>query len=138
MRVGSFSWGVWCLEENSIWGAYRTHDAGGKLRYYRFDCLERLHVKETPDPDPTNSQLELWFHDLLLDARVDRVRTQREELLQVEIQDEDEVEIALENGLLSSSQVARINSFRELITTDTKRIIDIVDNAILASQPSKL
>jgi len=127
---GSYSWGVWPLSPSALWGAYRLHDAEGSLVNYRFDAIDiscgRLTQSEEGGPHC------ITFHDLLLDAKVWPVQGESFHL-RVEIEDEDEVEAAREQGKLSQGQLERITEFHQKVTTAPQEWTGVVDGAIGAA-----
>ena len=133
-----FSWGVWPLNADASWGAYRFHQADGALMKYRYDILERSSVSTGDD-----GKLQIMFHDLLLDVfvklRPDGVSVKRpggeahtSELgdVLVEIEDDDEVEQAKADGLLSLEQQQKIGRLRREFLEDAIPFLDAVDRAI--------
>ncbi len=109
--AGFTSWGVWWPERP--YSAYRLHRPDGSLRIYRLDTVDRVICD--------GSVLE--FHDLLLDALI---RPDGE----VSIEDEDEVEEALSQGLLGIDQRWRIAWTRDLYRDQAGLLTQRIDAAI--------
>lgn len=119
--VNSYSWGVWELEHNSFWGAYRTHQCNGNLINYRFDCVESAVVRPAID---TNS-LDLCIKDLILDTKVFH---KSDGSLKVIFEDEDEVHF--HRSRLSNNQIKIIDKFRQSFLEEPHELINKVDKYI--------
>lgn len=109
MSEGSVSFGVWWHGENL--GAYRVHSPDGKVLRYRFDVLDDLTISEGA----------VSFRDLLLDCAVTPGS------FDVELMDEDEVELACENGTLSAEQQHVVELCRARFVGDASALVDMVD-----------
>lgn len=126
--VGSFSWGVWPLDENAYWGAYRLHNPDGSLLRYRFDCLEHSRVLPIKENNHI-AELELEFRDLLLDSIV-MIETPNKDC-SVSFQDEEELRKAIASAQLAPSQILKTEQFRQIFTNKPWSVLQEVDNAIL-------
>ena len=125
----SYSFGVWPLSTDAIWGAYRIHLPNDELVCYRFDCVERIEFKDDGDA------ARVSFRDLILDARVyDRDRPR------VVLEDEKEAKEVINAGLLRPDQIGRITTFKRHMQSiqEIDRILSLVDEAIrgVASKPA--
>ncbi len=108
---GFTSWGVWWPDRP--YSAYRLHRPDGSLRIYRLDTVDRVICD--------GGVVE--FHDLLLDALI---RPDGE----VSIEDEDEVEEALSQGVLGIEQRWRIDWTRNLYRDQAGLLTQRIDVAI--------
>ncbi len=108
---GFTSWGVWW--PHLPYGAYRLHRPDGSLRVYRLDVIDRVICD--------GERVE--FHDLLLDAIIFPDG-------EVRIEDEDEVETALAEGLLSLDQRWRIDWVRHMFESRAELLMTRIDRAI--------
>lgn len=108
---GFTSWGVWW--PHLPYGAYRLHRPDGSVRVYRLDAIDRVVV----EPECVE------FHDLLLDAIIFPDG-------EVRIEDEDEVEEALADGLLTLDQRWRIDWVRHLFESRADLLMTRIDQAI--------
>ena len=121
LPAGTFSWGVWPLKD-AVWGAYRVHSPDGALLKYRFDALELPYVEEH-----TDGELQLVFHDLLLDFTV-TAGDKGEPVVLVE--DEDEVEQAVAQDSLKMDQLNKIRQFQAEFEAAPNAFLNSVDEAI--------
>jgi len=126
LTPGCYSWGVWPLGKRHAWAAYRIHDQAGNLKNYRFDAV----LKSSADqPD----EVEFW--DLLLDANVTKRDEGREaSAWNVEFEDIEEVQAALEADLLSDEQQASIAKFRHSLRNDLVNVLAHVDREIALAE----
>ncbi len=108
---GFTSWGIWWPERP--YSAYRLHRPDGSLRLYRLDTVDRVICDSR----------SVEFHDLLLDALI---RPDG----RISIEDEDEVEAAVRDGLLGSDQRWRIDWTRHLYQTRAGLLTQRIDGAI--------
>ena len=108
---GFTSWGVWW--PGKPYSAYRLHRPDGSLRAYRLDTIDRVHF----DGEVVE------FHDLLLDAVI---RPSGE----LRIEDEEEVEAAIEARQLSLNQRWRIDWTRHLFQQRSELLRQRIDAAI--------
>ena len=109
--AGFTSWGVWW--PGLPYGAYRVHRPDGSLRLHRLDALNAVRCDGEV----------VAFDDLLLDAVI---RPGGE----VEIEDEDEVEQALAEGLLDLEQRWRITWARHMFEHRPDLLVRRIDAAI--------
>ena len=109
--AGFTSWGVWW--PGLPYGAYRVHRPDGSLRAHRLDALNEVRC---------DGEI-VAFDDLLLDAVI---RPDGE----VAIEDEDEVEQALTEGLLDPEQRWRIAWVRDMFERRADLLVRRIDAAI--------
>ena len=128
-RAGITSWGVWWTTRP--YGVYRLHDDDGSLLLYRLDVVKDVHI----------SADGVRYRDLILDALFrpqDEGRPRNEGPrsdsgageFNVRLEDEDEVETALHDGLLSAHDARRVRWTRELFLRRSERIVARVDAAV--------
>eukprot|EP00929_Paragymnodinium_shiwhaense_P099516 TRINITY_DN61204_c0_g1_i1.p1 TRINITY_DN61204_c0_g1~~TRINITY_DN61204_c0_g1_i1.p1 ORF type:complete len:302 (-),score=25.89 TRINITY_DN61204_c0_g1_i1:145-975(-) len=130
---GTFSWGVWW--QGTPLGAYRLHSPAGGLQSYRFDVLHDVEIEDS------ETQSSILFHDLFLDAWV---RMGRDGKLQdVELEDEDELNDALKENVLSTTQLAAVKQAQDVLADPEqlaallKRVDDSIDDAIAHVKQSR-
>ena len=109
--AGFTSWGVWW--PGRPYGAYRVHRPDGSLRVHRLDALNEVRC---------DGEI-VAFDDLLLDAVISPDG-------EVEIEDEDEVEQALAEGLLDLEQRWRIAWVRHMFEHRADLLVHRIDAAI--------
>jgi predicted RNA-binding protein associated with RNAse of E/G family len=97
------------------YNCYRFTGPDGRVIAYRFDAVEHVGIRPG----------RIWYHDLLLDVLVGPDGA-------VRIEDEDEVEEARLNGLLSARQQRRIERTKALLLRDHPRIIAECEREIAA------
>lgn len=128
-RAGITSWGVWW--RTRPYGVYRIHDVDGALLFYRLDVVKDVQI----------SADGVQYRDLILDAQFrpkDRSRPPDDagmsdgsaRKLDVRLEDEDELEHIVRDGLLSAADQRRVRWTRELFLRRAERIADRVDAAI--------
>ena len=115
-RAGITSWGVWW--RTRPYGVYRIHDVDGSLLLYRLDVIKDVRI----------SAAGVRYRDLILDALLRPSGSTGK--LNVRLEDEDEVETALRDGLLSAHDARRVRWTRELFLRRSERIAARVDAAI--------
>lgn len=109
--AGFTSWGVWW--PGLPYGAYRVHRPDGSLRVHRLDALNEVRCDGEV----------VAFDDLLLDAVISPDG-------EVSIEDEDEVEQALAEGLLDLEQRWRIAWVRHMFEHRPDLLVRRIDSAI--------
>ena len=134
-RAGITSWGVWW--RTRPYGVYRIHDVDGALLLYRLDVVKDVRI----------SADGVRYRDLILDAHFrpqdrrrpkDRSRPRDDaglsdgsaRKLDVRLEDEDELEQLVREGLLSAADQRRVRWTRELFLRRPERIAHRVDAAI--------
>ena len=122
-RARITSWGVWW--RTRPYGVYRIHDVDGALLLYRLDVVKDVRI----------SADGVHYRDLILDARfrpqdVAGVGDGSARKLEVWLEDEDELESVVRDGLLSAADQRRVRWTRELFLRRPERIADRVDAAI--------
>ncbi len=108
---GFTSWGVWW--PHLPYGAYRLHRPDGSLRVYRLDAIDRVICDGE----------SVEFHDLLLDVIILPDG-------EVRIEDEDEVEAATADGLLTLDQRWRIDWARHMFESRAELLMKRIDGAV--------
>lgn len=118
---GAYSWGCWGsgVFGSLGLGAYRMHSPNGSLKMYRFDVIGSL----TFECETNASTQTLIFEDLLLDATVNPDG-------ELVFEDEDEVEEAQAENLLSTIQLRQLREARAALESDVAAITSAVDRAI--------
>ncbi len=134
-RAGITSWGVWW--RTRPYGVYRIHDVDGALLLYRLDVVKDVRIGADG----------VQYRDLILDAHFrpkDRSRLKERSRpkddngssdggprkLDVRLEDEDELETVVREGLLSAADQRRVRWTRELFLRRPERIAHRVDAAI--------
>ena len=122
-RAGITSWGVWW--RTRPYGVYRIHEVDGALLLYRLDVVKDVRI----------SAAGVQYRDLILDARFRLpddagLSDGGARKLDVRLEDEDELESVVRNGLLSAADQRRVRWTRELFLRRPERIADRVDAAI--------